>query len=309
MGLVKYTVICLCLSFATLGVFAQEADPLPSGKMRIKQPLSLEESKAAWKLEALGFSRKLMLSEEITTQVVHDYTDSRTRLQETIRNAFRRGTGDSPSRKRPGMSGNTALMLSQLMTRERVKLLENLRPILAGKQVEYAMMTLGSFSLDWDRIVHLIAGFEFSPEITLVTLSPIEDFIAGMSDAGLRNPSRADMQDQMQTLRNTLMQSMNDLLEDEQQKTFRQLVETIKIRSWENTARSPIQKSSPDESAPDANQSPLPRKLARYDANNDGKLSKKELPDFLHKMLDMLDKNKDGILTPKELKEMKEKFD
>lgn len=308
MGLVNYPVICLCLAFATSPVIAQEEDPVQDAQPRLNRQISPEEIEAAWKLEALGFSHNLKLSEEASAHIVREYTNSRVRLREAFRKAARGGDSDAPKRKGPGIGGNTALMLSQLMKKERVTLLDNLRPLLAGPQLERAMLTLGTFSHDWDRMVHTITGFELSREKTLIALSPIEEFIAGMSDTQLRSESRAEMQQRMQTQRNELLKSMSNLLDDEQIKTFRLVADTVKIRNWQRTARNSRRNGAKRDSSSDPKQGTLPRKLMRYDANGDGKLTREELPEFLHNLLDQLDANKDDMLDAEELKEFKAKF-
>lgn len=308
MGLVKYPAICLCLAFAATPALAQEKDPVQDDQPRLNRKISLEDREAAWNLEALGYSHNLKLSEEASAQVVRAYTSSRVRLQEAFSTAARGGDGDSPGRKGPAMGGNTALMLSQLMNKERMKLLENLRPALAGTQLEHAMLTLGSFSNDWDRMTHAITGFEFSREKTFVVLSPIEDFIAGMSETLYRSGSREEMQQQMQALRTELIMSMSNLLDEAQRKTFRQVVDAVKIRGWQNTSRSSRRKGAKRDSSSEPKPNLLPRKLARYDTNGDGKLTREELPEHLHNLLDQLDTNKDDILDTEEMKEFKAKF-
>lgn len=305
MVIVKFPVICLYLAFVTSPVAAQEKDPVQDVQPRFNQLIPIEDNETTWNLEALGFSHNLKLSEEASALVIREYTSSRVRLREAIRKAARGGDSDSPGRKGQVMGGNTALMLSQLMTMERVKLLENLRPALAEKQLEHAMLSLGSFSHDWDRMVHTITGFELSREKTLVALSPIEEFIAGMSDIQHRNGSRAEMQQQMQAHRKEFIMSMIDLLDDEQLKTFRQVADTVKIQHWQNTARNSRRDGTKRDSSSDPEPDTLPRKLVRYDANGDGKLTREELPEFLHKLLDQLDANKDDILDAEELKEFK----
>lgn len=305
MGLVNYPVFCFCLAFATTPVLAQKKDPVQDDQPRLSQQISPEENDVIWKLEALGFSYNLKLPEEATTQVVRAYTSSRVRLQKANRKAVLGEDSDSPGRKGPGISGDTALMLSQHMKKERMTLLENLRPLLAETQLEHAMLTLGSYSQDWDRMVHTITGFAFSREKTLVALSPIEVFIARMSDSNNRSKDRVEMQQQLQTQRLELMKSISYLLEDEQIKTFRLVADKIKIHNWQNASRDARQTDTQPKSSSDPNQSPLPRKLKRYDSNGDGKLTREELPEFLHKLLDQLDANKDDILDAEELKEIK----
>lgn len=307
MGIVKYLVICLCLAFATSLVRGQEEDPAPNNQPRLIRQISPEEIEATWKLEALGFSYNLKLSDDTSAEVVREYTNSRMRLQEANQKAVRGGAGDSPGRKGSGIGGNTALMLSQLLNKERMKLLKNLHPLLAATQVEHAMLTLGSFSHEWDRMVHTITGFAFSREKTLVALSPIEVFIARISATQQRGSSRVEMQQQLQTQRLELMKSMSNLLDDEQIKIFRQVADTVRIRNWKNTSRTSRRNDAKRDSSSDVKENPLPRKLSRYDANGDGKLTRRELPEFLHKLLDALDANKDDILDAEELKEIKDR--
>ena len=299
MGIVKYLVISLCLAFAISPVFAQEEDPVQDNQLQLNRLISPEESEATWKLEAIGFSHNLKLSEEATTKVVREYKNSRLRLQETIQKAMTGGTG---------IRGNTALMLSQLMKKEQITLLENISPLLTETQLKHSMLTLGAFSHDWDWLVHTVSGFAFSRETTLVALSPIEVFIAGMSDSQYRSSGHVEMQQELQTLRDELLKSMSKLLDDEQIKIFREVAATVKIRNWQNASRSSLRKDTQRDSRSEPKKNPLPRKLNRYDANGDGKLTRQELPEFLHRLLDQLDANKDDMLDAEELKEIKDRF-
>ncbi len=170
------------------------------------------------------------------------------------------------------------------------------------------MLTLGSFSHDWDRMVHTIAGFAFSPEKTLVALSPIEVFIARISDTQHRSGSRAEKQVQLQTHRNELLISMSNLLEVEQIKIFRQVADAVMIQTWQNASRNSSGNDKKRKSKSDPKKSPLPRKLARYDTDGDGKLTREELPEFLQRLIDKLDANKDDMLDAEELKVFEERI-
>jgi hypothetical protein len=120
--------------------------------------LSSEDAKKAWALEAQHVAGKLELSKEAAIKLTEAFAAARTsysKAMEAKREELRADTGDRSSRYAAYRK-----VQEEVTKAEREKLEKALAAFLNKEQVQKVLERLGSFSGQWDRMVHTLAGFE-----------------------------------------------------------------------------------------------------------------------------------------------------
>ncbi len=286
----------LTVAFCCLPARAQDGpppgtEPPPPGERPPRQRgsafqrLSPERAGAAWKLQAGGVARGLDLSQETTAQLAEAYVQAHQHYREAA-DAARRALmeGDSEG-GRPSRAGRRELRQAQeeLLEAEKARLRSALLGFLDENQTEQAMVPLGTFDRNWDRMVDAVAGFELGEEKTFEALAPIQKYVVTVA-AGRRNQDRQAMMD----AREDLLEAFSSILTEEQLSTFRRLMNPRGGRRGFGGGG-------------------FAERLMELDANGDGKIQESEVPERMQRFFDRLDANGDGELDEDEIRAIGER--
>ena len=120
--------------------------------------MSPEEAAAVWTLQATHVAGTLDLSKDQTTTLVDAYKAARESYQTAYRERIQAamadaGEGDRQARFR-GMRE-----AQQEVAKAEIAKLEKALSGLGEEKTKKAVAQLGTFSVEWDRMVHVIAGF------------------------------------------------------------------------------------------------------------------------------------------------------
>jgi Ca2+-binding EF-hand superfamily protein len=99
--------------------------------------------------------------------------------------------------------------------------------------------------------------------------------------------------------REDLLKQMKDVLSEEQLKEFKEALER---------RPPPPPPGGPGRSPQGVSVEDLVERVMAFDKNGDGKVTKEELPERMHHLLELGDTNKDGALDKEELKKLAEKL-
>lgn len=132
------------------------------------------DREAAWALQAKGVAASLGLEEENATKLADAYNASRKSLQEAIE-------------KLPDTGGGAGRFEAyrKVADEQRAELQTALAGFLTAEQAEKAAATLGTFSRQWDRMVHTLAGFNLEEEKLNKALDLVAGYVAE-SDTAMR---------------------------------------------------------------------------------------------------------------------------
>ena len=168
---------------------------------------------AAWALQAKGVASSLELSDELAAKLTEAYKASRTSLQEAVEKLADTAGG--------GQGRMEAYR--KLADDERAKLKTALAGFLTAEQADKAAASLGTFSRQWDRMVHTLAGFGLEEEKQNKALELVSGYVSE-SETALRDAiAQSDWQSvrtKMQTLKTGLDTALAEVLSAEQQATW-----------------------------------------------------------------------------------------
>jgi hypothetical protein len=173
------------------------------------------DREAAWALQAKGVAASLGLEDENATKLADAYSASRKSLQEAIE-------------KLPDTGGGGAGRFEayrKVADEQRAQLQTALAGFLTAEQADKAAATLGTFSRQWDRMVHTLAGFNLEEE----KLNKALDLVAGYvteSDTAMRGvTAQGDWQTartKIQDLKAGLDTALADVLAEDQLATWKE---------------------------------------------------------------------------------------
>jgi len=292
------------------------APPPGSRRPQAAYRLSPEQALAAWQIEAAGFARGLGLPEDVQRLVVDAYVKARQSYRQGVeklrpeprqrppRDGRRRAGGragnpdepdnaaapsddDSTGRPARGQARQRddrprdefRQKMADLLAAEKKKLRADLQKILAGGQLGYAIDLLGTFSAEWDVMVHAVTELKLDQAKQTKALQLIKAYIAE-TDGPVGNETgdrRAAMRQRFEA-RRTMLQAIEGLLTDDEFAAFRRAVPA----------------------GPGSRQRMADR-LAELDANDDGLIQREEVPEQMMRLFDRLDANDDGTLDEQEL--------
>jgi len=166
------------------------------GQVRQRQQRQLDpaQAKVVWTLEARSVASRLELDEAQSAKVVEAYLAARTSLGDAQRAQFekmrelrRAGRGDDGDDDGDAAGDDREAMRERfeemreaaqaLAKTEREKLEKSLGEVLSGEKLADASNVLGSFNVQWDRLVDVVVGFEAGEEKTMSALAPIETYV------------------------------------------------------------------------------------------------------------------------------------
>ena len=291
--------------------------PPPDERPWAAYRLSSEESVAAWEIQAGHFAQGLGLPAEVQRLVVDAYVKARQQFQEGLKElrpepgqrrprdgrgggvgvgrgaaggpdaARGRGGGDWPGRGRGGAGSANGdrpraarqQEMADLLVAEKQQLRSDLEQVLVGGQLGYAMNLLGTFSVEWDVLVHSVAGLGLEPTKEAKALQLIEAYTAEVggpvwADGGDR---RAAMRERFEA-RQAMVDDMKAVLTEEE---FAAFEEAMPGRAG-------------------ARRGPGGWR-AELDRNGDGLIQREEAPPRLQRVFDRLDGNGDGVLDAQEI--------
>jgi hypothetical protein len=163
---------------------------------------------AAWVLQAKGVASSLGLEGENATKLADAYTASRKSLLEAIE-------------KLPDTGGGQGRFEAyrKVADEERGKLKTALAGFLTAEQADKAVASLGTYSRQWDRMVHTLAGFNLEEEKLNKALDLVAGYVAE-SDAAMRGvTAQGDWQalrTKAQELKSGLDTALGDVLAEDQ---------------------------------------------------------------------------------------------
>ena len=166
--------------------------------------LSPEKQTAAQELEATYVAKNLKLSDEATGKIVAAYQKARKNLQEGIQ-ALSEGSGFEAYR--------------ELSEKEREKFKTELKGFLDDKQVEKALVSLGTFSWSWDRMVDNLAGYKLDEKKLNEALGKVNDYVIEADKAFREGRESGDWQSlrpKFEEIREKLDSGLESLLSKEQ---------------------------------------------------------------------------------------------
>ncbi len=295
----------LCLAALTAALFAmptlaQERPPGPPSAPRLgpparPQPLSPAQAETAWTIEASGVARELALQSEQAEQLAAAYKQARKSLHEAAE-SMRPERPERPEGGEPGERGGRGRFRGdrpdagarmELLESERAKLHAALSQFLGAEQVEQAMVPLGAFSPQWDRMVLAISDMKLDTERSEAALKSIQQYVVALG--ALRgNPDRQTSRQQLLAARETLRDGLALVLTEEQMKSLQPAMRSGRRGGFGGRG---------GESPADM--------LATLDANGDGKIEKSEVPERMQERLfERFDANGDGVIVLEELEIM-----
>lgn len=192
----------IMLLIAGLFLLGITADATAQG--RRGPQLSPEKQAAAQELEATYVAKNLKLSDEATGKIVAAYQKARKNLQEGIQ-ALSEGSGFEAYR--------------ELSEKEREKFKTELKGFLDDKQVKKALVSLGTFSWSWDRMVDNLAGYKLDEKKLYEALGKVNDYIIETDKAFREARESSDwqsMRPKFQELKEKLDSALESLLSKEQ---------------------------------------------------------------------------------------------
>lgn len=202
-------VLALLLALSTVATFGAVAQG-PGGPQ-----LADADRDAAWILQAKGVAASLGLADENAAKLADAYIASRKSLQETVENMA--DTGERGAGRFEAYRKAT--------DEERGKLETTLAGFLTAEQATKATASLGTFSRQWDRMVHTLAGFNLDSEKLNKALALVEGYVVE-SDAAMRGDlSQQDWQalrTKVQEMKSGLDTSLAEVLSPEQLATWKE---------------------------------------------------------------------------------------
>lgn len=198
-----------------------------------RAPLSPEQAKAVWELQAKQTAKTIGLNEDQTKHTVTVYVEAResyAKAMEELNRQIRdrgRGAGDAGERdpdQRPGAGGGEMRRpMAELHKTERAKLEAALAKSLAPDHVTQSLVTLGTFNPVWDFMVNALQDFKLEPAKNDAAMSAVHTYIAALGKAMAsedREATRAANQEGAKQLRET----MKGILDEEQFGKFERLI-------------------------------------------------------------------------------------
>ncbi|MBC7773651.1 MAG: hypothetical protein H7210_14245 [Pyrinomonadaceae bacterium] len=255
MRALKVLACCVVVGGMSMTVLGQEKGPggdrparlerpaRPDGGPGPREPLSAEQSKAAWELQATGVAKRLSLKDEQVKAVVKAYSDARTshqtasdKLRDELISKLSEGNKDEKKdnkdakpdgEKRPGGRGagfGAADMkaMEDMNKAEREKLEKALASTLSTEQTAKAVASLGTFNRQWDNLTNAIVGFKLEAAKQQTALDALENFVVaqGKTRAIAAEGDREATRTAMQEARQKLSESLKTVLSEDQAKTF-----------------------------------------------------------------------------------------
>ncbi len=159
--------------------------------------LSDADREAAWTLQAKGVAASLDLTMDEAVKLSEVYSASRSSLEasvEKLADSGERGPGRFEAYRKAA-------------DEERAKLKTELAEFLSPEAAEKATATLGTFSRQWDRMAHTIAGFGLEEEKRNKALELVAGYVVE-SDAAMRE---AFAQQDWQSVRTKVQESKSTL--------------------------------------------------------------------------------------------------
>jgi hypothetical protein len=189
-----------------------------------REPLTAEQSKAAWTLESNGVSKRLGPDAEKTKAVAKAYAEAREsyeKAQQKVMADMREKMQDADDRRQAMQEMQKAMQ--EMNKTEKEKFEKSLSSSLSADQVTKASASLGSLMIgrQWDGMVHSVSEFKLEESKQDAALNAIEDYVVAV---GKNRPSpdadREEMQKTMRETREKLNESLKKVLSEEQFKKF-----------------------------------------------------------------------------------------
>ncbi len=173
------------------------------------------DREAAWTLQAKGVAASLELTMDEAVKLNEVYSASRTSLEaavEKLADSGERGPGRFEAYRKAA-------------DEERAKLKTALAEFLPPEAAEKATATLGTFSRQWDRMAHTLAGFGLDDEKLNMALELVAGYVVE-SDAAMREAfAQQDWQSvrtKVQESKSSLDTALAEVLSEEQLATWKE---------------------------------------------------------------------------------------
>ncbi|MBI2424101.1 MAG: hypothetical protein HYV27_14820 [Candidatus Hydrogenedentes bacterium] len=183
--------------------------------------ISKEDLAAVFTLQAKGVATELGLNEENTGKLVAAYEASRA-SHRTAMEAMRGpegGPGDGPGGGGPGGGRERWEAMTKANKAESDKLAAAVGAFLTPEQTKQAVAVLGTYSRQWDRMVHILAGFKLDAEKGQKAFSLVAKFVAegeAARAAAMASGDPRSVRDKMMAMKEKLDADLAGVLSPEQ---------------------------------------------------------------------------------------------
>lgn len=170
-----------------------------------------EKQAAAWELEAKGVAHQLSLSAEETGKLVAAYQEARKSQGEAMTKLREESSGGG------GFGGFEAFR--ELSDSERSKLETALKGFLSDEQVATAIVPLGTFNGEWDRMADALIGFALADDKLNSALKHVQVYVVANAKAreeAIANMDFQSMRGASQELKGKLDGELASILSEEQ---------------------------------------------------------------------------------------------
>lgn len=221
---------CAILSFATLAT-AQDAPRRGPGEGRppASQPeqraIPPERARAAWESQARTATADMNLDADKLKAITTAYADERKAhadAVEQIRREMRERASEGDGGGREAMQ-QMQEQIQKLNDDHKAKLRKSFAQVLTSGQTDRALESLGSFNMQWDRMVDSLNQFKLDEAKGAKANLAVKDYVVAINkirESGNRETAREDMQ----AARTKLMAVLKDQLNDEQLAEFERLL-------------------------------------------------------------------------------------
>lgn len=222
---VMQVLVACCLTGAVPATARAQEDDRPGQPERerparavLPAPLTPEQMRAAWELQARFVAGELKLDGKQTAALAKAYSEARQAHIDELeklrvdRPQPRPEDGDQPVRQR---MRDLQERIEALTREHRTKLQAALKGTLNEEQLARAVTSLGTFNRAWDLLTHTVASFNLQPGQQTEAMRAIEQFVIAQDKARAETDPekrRADMQEH----RRRLVEAMRQILTEEQ---------------------------------------------------------------------------------------------
>ncbi len=223
---------CVILSFATLAT-AQDAPRRGPGEGRppANQPeqraIPPERARAAWDAQVKTATADMNLEAEKLKALTTAYADQRKAHADAVEQLRRElreraSEADGEGRGREAMA-EMQEAIQKLNTDHRANLRKAFAEDLTSGQTDRALESLGTFNMQWDRMVDSLNQFKLDDAKGAKANLAVKDYVVAINkirESGNRETAREDMQ----AARTKLTAALKDQLNDEQLAEFERLL-------------------------------------------------------------------------------------